>query len=77
MLLLNGRTGNEEIKVFRFLLRCGSLAIVLLVSCTPRVEVAPPKEPVTINLNVKIDHEVRVRVEKDLDKVLSPESDLF
>lgn len=63
--------------MFRFLLRCGSLAIVLLVSCTPRVEVAPPKEPVTINLNVKIDHEVRVRVEKDLDKVLSPESDLF
>jgi hypothetical protein len=49
----------------------------VLVGCTPRVEVAAPKEPITINLNVKIDHEVRVRVDRDLDKVISPESDLF
>ncbi len=48
-----------------------------VLSCTPRVEVAAPKEPITINLNVKIDHEVRVRVEKDLDKVISSDSELF
>ncbi|MCB0354941.1 MAG: YnbE family lipoprotein [Bdellovibrionales bacterium] len=45
--------------------------------CTPRVEVAPPEKPITINLNVKIDHEVRVKVDKELDKVFSEESDLF
>ncbi|MCI5065394.1 YnbE family lipoprotein [bacterium] len=53
------------------------LVIGALVGCTPRVEIAPPEKPITINLNVKIDHEVKVRVEKDLDAVLSEESDLF
>lgn len=51
--------------------------VVGLLACTPRVEVAPPKEPITINLNVKIDHEVRVRVEKDLEEVISKDSGLF
>lgn len=46
-------------------------------ACTPRVEVAAPEKPITINLNVKIDHEIRVKVDKDLDKVLSDESGLF
>lgn len=58
-----------------------SLTALLLAftSCTPtaRVEVAAPEKPITINLNVKIDHEVRVKVEKELDQVLSKDSDLF
>lgn len=55
----------------------GALSALLVLGCTPRVEVAAPSEPITINLNVKIDHEVRVRVEKDLDKVISEDSGLF
>ncbi len=27
----------------------------MLVGCTPRIEVAAPKEPITINMNVKIE----------------------
>jgi hypothetical protein len=46
-------------------------------ACTPRVEVAAPDKPITINLNVKIDHEIRVKVDKDLDQVLSTNSGLF
>jgi hypothetical protein len=53
------------------------LVFLTLSGCTPRVEVAAPSEPITINLNVKIDHEVRVKVEKDLDKVISKDSGLF
>ena len=45
--------------------------------CTPRVEVAAPEKPITINLNVKIDHEIRVKVDKELDQVLSSNSGLF
>lgn len=45
--------------------------------CTPRVEVAAPDKPITINLNVKIDHEIRVKVDKELDQVLSKDSGLF
>jgi hypothetical protein len=48
-----------------------------LAGCTPRVEVAAPDKPITINLNVKIDHEIRVKVDKDLDQVLSNNSGLF
>lgn len=48
-----------------------------LFGCTPRVEVVAPREPITINLNVKIDHEVRVKVDRDLDEVLAPGSKLF
>lgn len=48
-----------------------------MTGCTPRVEVAAPEKPITINLNVKIDHEIRVKVDKDLDQVLSDNSGLF
>jgi len=53
------------------------LATVVLLSCTPRVEVAVPDKPITINLNVKIDHEIRVKVEKDLENVFTDQSGLF
>jgi hypothetical protein len=51
--------------------------VLTMGACTPRVEVAAPDKPITINLNVKIDHEIRVKVDKDLDKVLSEDSGLF
>jgi len=53
------------------------LATVVLVSCTPRVEVAAPEKPITINLNVKIDHEIRLKVEKDLENLFTDQSGLF
>ena len=51
--------------------------LVVTGACTPRVEVAAPDKPIIINLNVKIDHEIRVKVDKDLDKVFSDKSGLF
>jgi len=53
------------------------ISLLFIWSCTPRVEVAAPEKPITINLNVKIDHEIRVKVEKDLEDVFSEESKLF
>ena len=50
---------------------------LFLGACTPRVEVVPPKEPITINLNVKIEHEIRVKVDKELDSVFSQDKGLF
>ena len=35
-----------------------------IAACTPTVQVAAPKEPITINLNIKLDAEVRLRVEE-------------
>ncbi|MFD2204572.1 YnbE family lipoprotein [Kiloniella antarctica] len=34
-----------------------------LQACAPTVKVEAPKEPITINLNIKLDAEVRVRLE--------------
>jgi len=45
------------------------LGIGTLGACAPTVNVAADK-PIVINLNVKIEHEVRVRVEKDVDQLL-------
>lgn len=48
-----------------------------LAACSPTVKVAAPDKPITINLNVKIQHEILVKVEKELDNVLSEDSGLF
>jgi len=60
-----------------FRISLGVSMILISSACTPRVEIAAPEKPITINLNVKIDHEVRIRVEKDLDELISEDSELF
>ncbi|CAM7292508.1 Lipoprotein [Citrobacter freundii] len=55
----------------------GLLASSLLVGCSPRIEVAAPKEPITINMNVKIEHEIHIKVDKDVESLLKSRSDLF
>jgi len=52
-----------------------ALVAALLVSpgCSPRVAVEAPKEPIVINMNVKIEHEIRIRVDKDLDAMFENE----
>ena len=53
------------------------LVIVLLGACTPTVQVAAPEKPIEINLNIKIEHEIRVKVDKDLDEIFDEDSELF
>lgn len=53
------------------------LALGLVSGCTPTVQVAMPNEPITINLNVKIEHEIRVRVDQELEQVFEQNADLF
>lgn len=48
-----------------------------LWACTPTVQLAAPSEPITINLNVRIEHEIRVKVDEELDEVFAENSDLF
>lgn len=44
---------------------CLALGILALVAaCTPKVAVEAPKEPITINLNIKLDADVRLKVEE-------------
>ncbi len=47
-----------------------------LAGCTPTVRVAT-EDPITINLNVNIQHEIRVKVDRELDDLFTEDSELF
>jgi hypothetical protein len=40
-------------------------ALLLAAACTPTVKVQAPEEPITINLNIKLDADVRLRVQEN------------
>lgn len=61
----------------RRLILMGALVASAVTACTPTVRVAVPEEPITINLNVRIEHDIRVRVERELDDIFSDDSGLF
>jgi hypothetical protein len=54
-----------------------SVLLTLLTACAPTVKVEAPDKPITINLNVKVEHEIRIKIDKDLDELISTDSDLF
>ena len=57
-----------------------SLIVVLIAfaaGCSPTVQLAAPREPIEINLNVKIEHNIRVQVDKELEDLFEDDSDIF
>lgn len=50
---------------------------LLSSACTPTVQLAMPNEPININLNVKIEHEIYIKVDKALDNIFDESSGLF
>ena len=52
-------------------------AIALMAGCSPTVKVEAPDKPIEINMNIKIDQEVRVKVDKDLDSAFAQDPELF
>lgn len=51
-----------------------TLMLISLVSaCTPTVRIEPSDKPIVINLNVKIEHDIRIKVDKELDNLLENE----
>ncbi len=53
------------------------LGALIVAACQPAVRLEAPRDPIVINLNVKIEQEVRVRVEEDIEQLLEEEEDLF
>lgn len=58
------------------ILICASL-LILSTACAPTVQIKAPEKPITINLNVKIEHEIKIKVDKELDDLFSEDSELF
>ena len=52
-------------------------AAVVLAACEPTVRVEAPKEPITINLNVKIDAEIRIKLEEQAAEDIKNAPELF
>jgi hypothetical protein len=59
--------------------RCGMslIAALWMVGCSPTVRVEAPDKPIEINMNIKIQHEIRIKVEKDIDQMLKQNKELF
>ena len=49
----------------------------LLSACEPTVKIEAPKEPIVINLNIKIEQEIRIKIDRALDDLLDAEEGLF
>ena len=53
------------------------LVLLLAVACSPTVKVQAPQEPITINLNIKLDADVRVKLEEDAQKDIAKNPEIF
>ena len=53
------------------------LASAALAACSPTVRVEAPEDPIEINLNVRIEQEVRIRIDRELDRVYEENDDIF
>jgi len=59
-------------------LKSGVIAIMLLgTACSTTVKIEPSDKPIIINLNVNIQQEIRVRLDKDIEDLLADNPDVF
>lgn len=55
----------------------GAALMCVLWTTACSVQMQAPDEPIEINMNVKIEHEIRVKVERDIEQMLEENEDLF
>lgn len=53
------------------------MTIALAGACTPTVKVEAPDKPIEINMNVNIDHRVRVEIDRDVQSAIQNNKDIF
>jgi hypothetical protein len=60
--------------------RGGWAALLLgagLAACNPTVKVEAPDKPIVINMNIKIEQEVRVKIEQQAQEDIAKNPDIF
>ena len=50
---------------------------LLLAACSPTVKIQAPDKPIEINLNVKIDQEVHLKLDREVEDLIANNPDLF
>lgn len=53
------------------------IAFLPLLACQPTVQLQAPDKPIEINLNVNIEHRVKVEIEKDVKQAIAKNKDIF
>jgi hypothetical protein len=53
------------------------MAVASLSACQPTVRLEAPEKPIEINLNVKIEQEVRVSIARDVQQAIANDPSLF
>ena len=51
--------------------------MIIALNGSLRVEVATPDKPIDINMNVKIEHEINVRIDRQVEDLLKNNSAIF
>jgi hypothetical protein len=54
-----------------------AIGAAALIACQPTVKVEAPDKPIVINLNIKIEQEVRVKVDREVEDLLKKQPNLF
>lgn len=60
---------NEFLKI--------AIPLAMLAACTPTVQVQAPDKPIEINLNVNIEHHIKVEIEKDVKTAMTKNPNIF
>lgn len=50
---------------------------IMALGCAPTVSLQTPDKPLEINLNVKVDHQISVKVDKHLEEVMTNNEGIF
>ena len=43
---------------------------LFLTACTPKIQLETPKEGITINMNVVVDHKIKIEMDEKTGKVI-------
>ncbi len=70
---MDGTIGHSGVRT----LASAVLLALLVGACQPTVRVEAPTEPITINLNIKLDADIRLKVEQEAEEVIESNPDIF
>jgi hypothetical protein len=54
-------------KIFIVLLPC----LFLLTACVPKIQLETPKEGITINMNVEVEHKIQIETDNNTRRILA------
>ena len=53
------------------------LLLPVLAACTPTIKVEAPDKPIEINMNVNIEHRVKIEIDRDVQSAIKNNKDIF